>query len=64
MNVKFPRTGLYPGDVKKKDFEFSGCRRRIDMIFEMGTLYGSNITLQSFGQHVLTKNVFFFVTFC
>ena len=22
------------------------------MIFEMGTLYGSNITLQNFGQHV------------
>ena len=25
----------------------------------MGTLYGSNITPQNFGQHVLTKNVIF-----
>ena len=29
------------------------------MIFEMGTLYGSDYTFQNFGQQVLTKKLFF-----
>ena len=47
MDVKFSRTGLYPGGEKSKisqDVDIG-----INMIFEMGTLYGPNIILRMFG---------------
>ena len=36
-----------------------GCRHRIEIIFEMGTLHGLKYNLQTFDQQVLTKNLIF-----